>query len=253
VAHFTAETDPSKAMRSRFQPADGPLEKSSGAVARPARHHLDATALVADAGVAAFSTGPTGAIRSWNARAQELLGHPQRAVLGRQMDELLEPRDIHGNRFPVSRTPYLQMVLQGDPINPFSVILRAASGERVPATASVVVVCAVRPGDHQIVYLLQRRGRRRRSDEVIDRLLSRRDWRQAVAADPAAWSARQPLTPRQLEVLRRLCAGASLDEIATSLSTSIHTVRNHLQAIFAKLRAHSRAEAVAKAYQLDLV
>jgi DNA-binding CsgD family transcriptional regulator len=50
------------------------------------------------------------------------------------------------------------------------------------------------------------------------------------------------LTPRQLEVARRYAAGASHKEIASSLSLSPATVRNHLQQIFQRLEVHSRTE-----------
>ncbi len=50
------------------------------------------------------------------------------------------------------------------------------------------------------------------------------------------------LTPRQLEVARRYATGASHKEIASDLSLSPATVRNHLQQIFQRLDVHSRSE-----------
>lgn len=52
------------------------------------------------------------------------------------------------------------------------------------------------------------------------------------------------LTPRELEVLRLLVAGARSTGIARNLGISPHTVRSHLQNIFAKLGTRSRLEAV---------
>jgi DNA-binding CsgD family transcriptional regulator len=63
----------------------------------------------------------------------------------------------------------------------------------------------------------------------------------------------QKLTNRQLEVLPLLADGLSNAEIAERLSTSPRTVEHHVSAVLAKLNARSRAEAVRRAYELDLL
>ncbi len=54
------------------------------------------------------------------------------------------------------------------------------------------------------------------------------------------------LTPRELDVLRAMGEGGSNKVIARQLGISLHTVKFHVEALFRKLDAHSRAEAVAK-------
>ena len=52
------------------------------------------------------------------------------------------------------------------------------------------------------------------------------------------------LSRREADVLQLLADGASNPDIAIRLQLSPHTVRNHVQHIFARLGAHSRLEAV---------
>ncbi|MGH8187108.1 MAG: response regulator transcription factor [Steroidobacteraceae bacterium] len=54
------------------------------------------------------------------------------------------------------------------------------------------------------------------------------------------------LTPRELEVLAAIGAGLANKAIARQLGISLHTVKFHIESLFRKLGARSRAEAVAK-------
>jgi DNA-binding CsgD family transcriptional regulator len=61
------------------------------------------------------------------------------------------------------------------------------------------------------------------------------------------------LTAREVQILRALATGKSNREIAAALVISDHTVRRHVQNIFAKLGVSSRAAATAFAFRHDLV
>ena len=63
----------------------------------------------------------------------------------------------------------------------------------------------------------------------------------------------EPLTERELEVLRQLARGRQNKEIATELWISERTVKFHVSAILAKLGVGNRTEAVSKAAQLGLI
>jgi len=63
----------------------------------------------------------------------------------------------------------------------------------------------------------------------------------------------EPLTARELEVLRMLASGVSTNSAAETLGISTATLRAHVQAILRKLGAHSRLEAVAEAARLGLI
>jgi PAS domain S-box-containing protein len=75
----------------------------------------------------------------------------------------------------------------------------------------------------------------------------------AVTRARPTTSPRTHLTPRQLEVLQLLGAGASTDQIAAELVVTRQTVRNYVRLILRNLGAHSRLEAVIKARRLGLV
>jgi LuxR family maltose regulon positive regulatory protein len=62
-----------------------------------------------------------------------------------------------------------------------------------------------------------------------------------------------PLTERELVVLRLLPAQLSTREISRELSVSVTTIRSQVQAIYRKLQASTRAEAVAHARTLGLL
>src|SRR5579871_6277137 len=62
-----------------------------------------------------------------------------------------------------------------------------------------------------------------------------------------------PLTNRELEILRLVGRGLSNTEIATTLVISESTVKTHVGRIFTKLNVHDRAQAVVLAYETGLV
>ena len=64
---------------------------------------------------------------------------------------------------------------------------------------------------------------------------------------------RDDLSDAELRVVRYLPSNLKAPEIAAELMVSTNTVRTHLRHVYAKLDAHNRAEAVARARQLRLV
>ncbi len=63
----------------------------------------------------------------------------------------------------------------------------------------------------------------------------------------------EPLTERELDVLKLLAQGRTDKKIAESLVISRETVHKHLKNIYGKLDVHSRTEAIARARQLNLL
>jgi LuxR family maltose regulon positive regulatory protein len=63
----------------------------------------------------------------------------------------------------------------------------------------------------------------------------------------------EPLSERELEVLRLLAAGLSNREIGAELFLAVGTVKKHTSNIYGKLNVHRRTQAVARARELGLV
>ncbi len=68
-----------------------------------------------------------------------------------------------------------------------------------------------------------------------------------------ARSSFEPLSERELTVLRMLSGNATLADIAGALFVSRNTVKSHTSAIYAKLGVTSRRDAVARARELRLM
>ena len=104
-------------------------------------------------------------------------------------------------------------------------------------------------------------------DEYVTRLLSalgRTPSQPRAASEPEQGAERQPARPsayvpvealsaREREVLRLIASGASNRDVARELVVSLGTVKKHLNNIFAKLDAHSRTQAVARAREAGLL
>lgn len=72
---------------------------------------------------------------------------------------------------------------------------------------------------------------------------------QQAAAQPLA----NPVTERELEILRLLADGLNTREIAQRLYLSVGTIKWYLKQIYSKLDAHSRVQAIARARALKLL
>jgi LuxR family maltose regulon positive regulatory protein len=62
----------------------------------------------------------------------------------------------------------------------------------------------------------------------------------------------EPLSERELEVLRLLGTDLNGPEIARELMVSLNTLRTHTKNIYDKLRVNNRRAAVHRAEELDL-
>jgi DNA-binding NarL/FixJ family response regulator len=75
------------------------------------------------------------------------------------------------------------------------------------------------------------------------------DVKRLFSNDPPAIT----LSPRQREMLQSIARGLSNPEIAKQFGISIYVVKEHIAALFAKIGAANRSEAVAIAMRKDLI
>ena len=99
--------------------------------------------------------------------------------------------------------------------------------------------------------LLKEVALRNISLDYIHRLLA--EFENIKSSNPVpAYGVVEPLTARELEILKLLTEGLSNQEIAQKLILSIGTVKVHTNHIYAKLGVRSRSQAVKKAISLHL-
>jgi DNA-binding NarL/FixJ family response regulator len=89
--------------------------------------------------------------------------------------------------------------------------------------------------------------------DELARLGAEIDLARAAPAPPIAAGGPHGLTPREIQVLRRLATGESNKAIAARLGVSRRTVDRHVSNLYAKLHVSSRAAATAYAYEHEIV
>ena len=70
---------------------------------------------------------------------------------------------------------------------------------------------------------------------------------------PSPATPSEPLSERELSVLRFLPTNLSANEIGGELYLSVHTVKTHMRKLYAKLDVHTRADAVQRGRALGLL
>jgi LuxR family maltose regulon positive regulatory protein len=126
--------------------------------------------------------------------------------------------------------------------------VRVFVDEGAPMCALLAQLSAARPG--------QRDAARRVDPGYLAALLRACGQADATASRRRAAATpglAEPLTDRELEVLRLLAAGRSNQRIAHELVVALDTVKKHVTHLLGKLGAANRTEAVARARELGLI
>ncbi|HEX7083805.1 MAG TPA: LuxR C-terminal-related transcriptional regulator [Gaiellaceae bacterium] len=180
-------------------------------------------------GAAVFRTEADSRIRDWNPECERLTGIPAAEAEGRHCWDVIAGRDADGGIVCHPGCSIARLAREGWPVRCTDLHMRTRLGPRRVTISTIVL--------------------RGESETSILHPLRRADEEPPVRAghDPEP-----SLTRRQRQILGLLVEGVRAKQIATRLTLSETTVRNHIRAILRELGAHSQLEAVARARALDL-
>ncbi len=170
----------------------------------------------------------------------------------RLLERLYEMADKGGRIATVAQIQMIRSLAHG------------ARGEIEEALAALGQALALtEPGSYVRVYLdegaameelLQLAAARGIAKDYADKLLAAFEADKAQERPPPAQDRLlDPLSGRELEVLRLLATELTGPEIARELSVSLNTMRTHTRNIYSKLGVHNRRSALSKAEDLELI
>jgi PAS domain S-box-containing protein len=189
-----------------------------------------------------FVTDDRQRIVAWSSAAQRMLGFSPEEAVGRTCYQVVMGREPDGHPICGRNCRVTRNARHGRGTAAYEVTARARDGSAKCLSNSVLVVEGPAGAFHVIHLLREASGAapvmRRMPVEAQDR-----------PQEPMV----ETLTRRELEVLRLFSQGATIDEIAESLTISVFTARNHIANIGRKLGARSRLETVLLAMRRGLV
>lgn len=177
------------------------------------------------AAVGMAHVAPDGRWLRINDRLYEISGYGREELLGRTFLDLTLPEDLEGS---IDR---MRRMLEGK-LGPYSMERRyvCKDGSCVWVNLSVSLV---RKPDGEPDYLICV------AEDITERKI--------------AELVRDPLTPREMEILREVVEGHTNPRIARNLSYSLGTVKLELEHIIAKLAVKNRKQAAARAVEIGLL
>jgi DNA-binding CsgD family transcriptional regulator len=184
-------------------------------------------------GDAVFRCGDDLRIVEWNEAAEQLTGVPAREAVGGYCWDAVAGRDDDGNLVCHSGCSIARLAREGWPVSCTNLVRSGPDGPQRITISTIVL-------------------RNGRGSTILHPM------RGAPLEPPPTPSRPAPerlphLTGRQFQILALLAGGTRVREIASHLSLSETTVRNHVRAVLRELGVHSQLEAVALARDLALL
>ncbi|KQQ28148.1 MULTISPECIES: helix-turn-helix transcriptional regulator [unclassified Frondihabitans] len=229
LASFTGDQvldSASRILRSEVLRTLGEVVEARQAMAdlEPGQHHVTCPARV-------------GALASF------LLGDPQAAL--DTLADCIALGDLHSDRV---RAQIFAIVAAAQDDLGNRVASNIAFDRSLLMSATNGTTWAYRPLPHEVLDSLLTRAADReqpaRVAALLERLQGTTPAETVVLADP--------LSERELVIVRHLATGATLNQIGNELFISVNTVKSHVRSIYRKLGATNRREAIALAVQLGL-
>jgi PAS domain S-box-containing protein len=189
---------------------------------------------------ALFVTDDKQRVRAWSNAAQRLLGYSSAEVVGQLCYDVVMGSRPDGHPVCGTSCPVTRNARRGRGTASYQVTAVARDGTQRYLDNTVLVL--ERPhGSFRVVHLLR---------ESCDTPPARTSTAPAQVQEiPLA----EPLTRRELEVLRVFARGATLEEVASELSISVFTARNHATNVEHKLGVCNRLQMVLEGMRRGLV
>lgn len=237
--------------RHAFSPRQSVWLQSALAELRAARGEMDeAVTLVRQSGISAEDPVPYAREPEYLTLLRVLLAEGDcQAALGLS-ERLLRQAQAAGRYGRVLEVLVLQALLyrrNEDTTRALSVLDTALSLARPEGYVRVFLD----EGEPMVHLLNQARARRLGEGYAAELLLTT-----AGAGSPQVASAQglvEPLTEREVEILKLIASGLTNDDIASRLVISRATVKRHISNIYGKLDVPSRTQAIVRARQLHLI
>ena len=189
-----------------------------------------------------FVTDDHQRIVAWSSAAQRMLGFSPEETVGRTCYQVVMGREPDGHPVCGRNCTVTRNARRGRGTAAYEVVAQSRDGSARCLSNSVLVIEGPEGAFHVVHLLREAPGgplvmRRSRIDDPAD----------------AGEAMVETLTRRELQVLRLLSQGATIDEIADALTISVLTARNHTANIGRKLGAHNRLETVLLGMRRGLV
>jgi PAS domain S-box-containing protein len=205
-----------------------------------------------------FVVGERWDILHWNRAAEAAFGKTAEDVRGRQCYDVIAGIDDSGREICRLHCEKWALARRGAKIRAFDV--RALPTHERWANVAILPVIDDVGRPYALVHVLRNVERAKRIERFVRELaVGAEDVLEAKAGNGNGngnGNGHEPepvhLTIRELEVLGLLAHGAGTNAIAERLGVSRHTVHNHIAVVLNKLGVHSRAEAVAYAFEHHL-
>ena len=205
--------------------------------------------------IGAVATGPIGRLASSGTHSAGRHALALLVVAGAvAVLEFLVTDFDHGTHLLVVLTLIIGIALL---LGPGPATTGFATGGSLAGMASIITVDGAFASPHAYVQLLtyllagaafivvvSAAARSRRGLAGLAGLAGRPAPSPAPVAVPVGQALAEPLTPRELEVLRLAASGIPVEEIAERLFVSPNTVKTHLTHIYGKLGVRGRSDAV---------
>jgi PAS domain S-box-containing protein len=201
---------------------------------------------------AAFAVDANGRISAWNSAAAELFGLSEREALNVRCHEILQCADDN-EVFGFEQCVLTRAAQDHLPLKNFDLRVQTKTG-RLWCNFTKLIASDPATGARQTLYIARPREMRKRLEQALSEFVRTysRNGSSNVAAI-SSFTANGHLTPREIEVLKRLAKGYSTRVIANQLNISFATVNNHIKHILTKLDVHTRLEAIRRAESLGVV